>query len=318
MKTDQFKGYFFAFLATVSFSSVYVFSKAAMNIIAPGTPSGDGLTSQAAIFVRFLFFQFLIAFILNLMWSAYKGKLALLRSSDRNQIRILLLLGLMEILTNTSFYASILDITDPAVTSFLGNLYPVILTIMGVAFLKERFTWIEATGVILALIGAFIVSLRAEEFPSTLKNMFIPGTLIVLVNALLAATTSIVGKINVKKLTPEIITLNQTFWVLMFAGILMLVFRQPMHVPAKALLNIGTGAFLGPFLGVLLVYYSFKFIEASRSSIVQSLKGIVVMGIAWIYLGTLPQSHQIWGGILTVAGVLVMTLAQAKPMKAQS
>jgi drug/metabolite transporter (DMT)-like permease len=65
----------------------------------------------------------------------------------------------------------------------------------------------------------------------------------------------------------------------------------------------------------LMIYYSFKFIEASRSSIVQSLKGIVVLAGSWIYFGTLPLKHQIIGGGLTVIGVLIMTLAQAKILR---
>jgi drug/metabolite transporter (DMT)-like permease len=86
-------------------------------------------------------------------------------------------------------------------------------------------------------------------------------------------------------------------------------------IPSTAMFNIVIGSFLGPFMGVLMIYYSFRYIEASRSSIVQSLKGIVVLAGAWLYFGTLPLPHQVWGGILTVAGVLIMTLAQARLLR---
>jgi drug/metabolite transporter (DMT)-like permease len=182
---------------------------------------------------------------------------------------------------------------------------------MGVALLKERFTWIEIIGVILALVGAFFVSLRKMEVTSAINNIFIPGTLIVLVNAILASTTSIIGKINVKKLTPELITLNATMWPLLSATILMVFFRESFIIPTAAFVNIAAGSFLGPFLGVLLIYYSFKFIEVSRSSIVQSLKGIIVLIGTLIYFGTLPEKHQLIFGLLSVLGVVIMTLAQA-------
>jgi len=39
------------------------------------------------------------------------------------------------------------------------------------------------------------------------------------------------------------------------------------------------------------------------------------MGGVWIYFGTLPLKHQIIGGLLTVAGVLIMTLAKAVQQK---
>jgi drug/metabolite transporter (DMT)-like permease len=90
---------------------------------------------------------------------------------------------------------------------------------------------------------------------------------------------------------------------------------QSFVVPSSALINMAIGSFLGPFMGILTIYYSFQFIEASRSSIVQSLKGIVVLIGAYLYFGTLPLPHQLLGGLLTVIGVLVMSLAQARILR---
>lgn len=296
-KSDQFKGYLFAILATVSFSNVYIFSKAALNEVH---------------LIQFGFYWFLIAMLLNGAWAARNGQLQRVRMLNGPQLKILLLLGVLEILTNTSFYLSIHIIPDPAVTSFLGNLYPVMLTLGGVLLLRERFTLTESLGVLLALAGAFIISFTGG---STLKSMFIPGTLVVLFNAVMASSASLIGKVNIRKLSPELITLNHTVWLFVFSAILMAVTGKPLAIPSTAVFNIVVGAFLGPFLGVLMIYYSFKYIEASRSSIVQSLKGIVVLIGAWLYFGTFPLPHQIWGGLLTVAGVLVMTLAQARLLR---
>lgn len=296
-KSDQFKGYLFAILATVSFSNVYIFSKAALNEVH---------------LIQFGFYWFLIAMLLNGVWAARNGQLQRVRMLNGPQLKILLLLGVLEILTNTSFYLSIHIIPDPAVTSFLGNLYPVMLTLGGVLLLRERFTLTESLGVLLALAGAFIISYTGG---STLKSMFIPGTLVVLFNAVMASSASLIGKVNIRKLSPELITLNHTVWLFVFSAILMAVTGKPLAIPSTAVFNIVVGAFLGPFLGVLMIYYSFKYIEASRSSIVQSLKGIVVLIGAWLYFGTFPLPHQIWGGLLTVAGVLVMTLAQARLLR---
>jgi len=313
VRSDQFKGYFFALLATISFSNVYIFSKAAMNGITQAHQvAGVNESGSWGELIQFGFYWFLLAFLLNTIWSAYTGKLSYLRSIGRSQVKILILLGILEILTNTTFYLSIQIIPDPSVTSFLGNLYPVVLTLMGVTLLKERFSWIESAGVFFALTGAFIISYTGE---TSLKNMFIPGTLVVLINAIFASTTSIVGKVNIRKLTPELITLNHTAWLLLYAFILMMVTGESWTIPAPAFTNIAIGSFLGPFMGVLMIYYSFKFIEASRSSIVQSLKGIVVLIGAWLYFGTFPALHQVIGGLFTVLGVLVMTLAQARLIK---
>lgn len=298
MKSNQFKGYLFALLATISYSNVYIFSKAALNEIH---------------LIQFGFYWFAIGTILNSIWSFSRGTFKQIPTLQRPQIRILILLGIMEILTNTSFYLSIYIIPDPSVTSFLGNLYPVFLTLGGIVLLKERFTLWESIGVFIALVGTFIVSYSGES--SSFRNMFVPGTLVVLINALLATATSLVVKVNVKKLTPELTTLNQNLWLFVYATVLMFATGQSFSVPSSAMINMFIGSFLGPFLGVLTIYYSFKYIEASRSSIIQSTKGIIVLAGAYLYFGTLPLPHQIFGGLLSVAGVLVMTLAQARLLK---
>lgn len=297
MKSDRFKGYFFALLATVSFSNVYIFSKAALNEIH---------------LIQFGFYWYAMGALLNSVWAAWKGNISLISKLKWPQIRIMIFLGLLEILTNTTFFLSIYIIPDPSVTSFLGNLYPVFLTLSAVIILKERFALIESTGVILAFAGAFVISYSGG---TSIKSMFMPGTMVVLVNALLAAGTSIVVKVNVKKLSPELITLNHNLWLLVFATILMFATGKSFIVPSSALINMAVGSFLGPFMGILTIYYSFQFIEASRSSIVQSLKGIVVLIGAYFYFGTLPLPHQLFGGLLTVAGVLVMSLAQARILR---
>ena len=297
MKSDRFKGYFFAILATISYSNVYIFSKAAMNEIH---------------IIQFGFFWYAFGALLNTVWSAYRGNLGTIPKLKWPQVKILILLGILEILTNSTFFLSIHIIPDPSVTSFLGNLYPVFLTLGAVVLLKERFTFIESTGVFLAFAGAFIISYNGG---SNLSDMFIPGTMIVLVNAVLAASTSLVVKVNVRRLSPELITLNHNLWLLVYATILMFATGKSFEVPTGSLVNMAIGSFLGPFMGILTIYYSFQYIEASRSSIVQSLKGIVVLIGAWLYFHTLPLPHQLWGGLLTVAGVLVMTLAQANILR---
>ena len=78
----------------------------------------------------------------------------------------------------------------------------------------------------------------------------------------------------------------------------------------RAIKNTVVGAFL-EFIAILTIYYSFKYIEVSRSAIVQSLKGIIVLIAAYLVFGTLPLPHQLIGGLITVIGILIMALAQA-------
>ncbi|MCK5729972.1 MAG: DMT family transporter [Draconibacterium sp.] len=297
MKSDTFKGYLFAIIATLAFSNVYIFSKAALNEVH---------------LAQFGVYWFAIGAVLSLLYAWKSKKLKQLKTLSKKQVRILVSLGLLEIFTTTTFFISINAIEDPAVTSFLGNMFPVMVTMGGVFILKEKFGWIETIGVALALTGAFVISYTGG---TTFKTFFIKGTGWVFINAIFATAATLVVKVHVKKLTPELLNLNRTAWLLIFSILMLFVFKQSIIIPVSALKNIAIGAVLGPFLAILTIYYSFQYIEASRSSIVQSLKGIFVLAGAYFVFKTFPQPHQFIGGMITVFGVLIMTLAQSGMFK---
>jgi drug/metabolite transporter (DMT)-like permease len=292
IKSDNFKGFIFALVATIAYSNVYIFSKVALN---------EMHLSQ------FGMLWYLVVTLACFIFAFWNKKLNLVLKLSRNQIKILLLLGLLEIATTSLFFLSIHIIPDPAVTSFLGNMYPVLVMLGGIFILNERFGPIEIFGGFLALAGAFIISYSGG---TSLKTFFIHGTGIVFLNALFAAVATMVVKVHVKKISPELLNLNRAVWLLLFSTIMFLVYKIPFSLSTPAFKNLFAGAIL-EFIAILSIYYSFHFIEASRSSIIQSLKGIIVLLVAWLFFGTLPLPHQLLGGLTTVIGILIMTLAQA-------
>lgn len=293
MKSNTLKGYLFALIATLAFSNVYIFSKAALNEV--------HLT-------QFGVYWFAIGTLFSLGFAIKNKKLKQIKTLSKRQVRILLVLGVLEILTTTTFFISINIIPDPAITSFLGNMFPVMVTLGGVLILREKFGWIEALGVVLALLGAFMISYTGG---TSINDLFISGTGVIFINAIFATTATLVVKVHVKKLSPELLGLNRTTWLLVFSLVMFFIYGESIIIPMSALKNIAIGSILGPFLAILAVYYSYTYIEASRSAIVQSLKGIFVLAGAWLFFHTFPAGYQFAGGMITVFGVLVMTLARA-------
>lgn len=292
MKNNTFKGYAFAVIATICFSNVYIFSKAALNEVHLS---------------QFGFQWYAVSAILCLLLAAKNKKLGLFKTMTWKQAKILITLGFLEIITTTLFFLSIHIIPDPSVTSFLGNMYPVLVTLGGIFILKEKFGWFEIGGISLALAGAFIISYSGG---TSLKTLFISGTEIVLLNAIFATAATLVVKVHVKNLSPEILNLNRSAWLFIFSAAMIAVFHKSPAFFSPASLPIAIGAAL-EFLAILTAYYSFKYIEVSRSSIIQSLKGIFVLIVGFLYFRTLPLPHQLFGGFLTIAGVVVMALAQS-------
>ena len=292
-QSEEWKGYVFALVGTIAFSSLYVFSKAGLNQVE---------------LAQFGFYYFGMGFLLNLFFVVASGKYRQLPGISKNVIGLLVVLGVIDILSNITFFMAIRAIPDPSITSFLGNLFPVFMTILAISFLKERFTLIEALGALMAIGGAFIISYSGEL---DWRKFFIPGTGFVVVNTFLAASVAIIVKKNVKKASPEVYNLNSNGWIFLFFLGYFLWSGQSVIIPAKAFQNIALGAFFGSFVGLLSFFYSYRYITASRSSIIQSLKGIFVLIIAWLYLDKFPLAVQLWGGGITVVGVLIMTMVQA-------
>ena len=297
IKSEEWKGYAYAITGTIAFSSLYVFSKAGLNQVE---------------LAQFGLYYFGMGFLLNLVFILVSGKWCLIKQLKPKILGLLVLIGAVDIISNITFFLAIQAIPDPSVTSFMGNLFPIFLSIMGITFLKERFTLIEALGAMIALAGAFAISYSGDL---SWTKFFIPGTGFVVVNTLFAATVSVIIKKNVQKTSPEVFNLNSNGWVFLFFLVYFLNSGQSIVIPATAFVNIAFGAFFGSFVGLLSFYYSYRYITASRSSIIQSSKGIFVLILAYFVFGNFPLPVQLAGGAVTIAGVLVMTFAQAGMLK---
>ena len=292
--SDRKKGSIIALIATILFSNVYIFSKAALNEIA---------------LPKFLFYWFAIAFSINVIISLLKGDFIQLKILKNKEFRVFLLLGIIEIITTSTFYIALKTIPDPAVTSFLGNMYVVFLVLMGVILLKEKFTKIESLGVAITILGAFAVGYKGG---SSIHDFFVAGTGIVMINTFFASLSSIVAKKAVGKHSPTLINLNRTLFMFVFGVIYFSLSDETFYLPVSALKNIVIGVILGPILGILMIYTSYKYIEASRSSVFQGLKGVFVLIGTYLYFSTLPNNIQLIGGIVSILGVMIMTLSKAK------
>ena len=292
VQNPTIKGYFYTLLATIAFSNVYVFSKAALNEVS---------------LPLFLFLMFSVGFVINLIILWAKGGFTKLSTIPRTLWWIFPTLGCIEIFTVTTFYASISAISEPAVTGFLGNLFPLFTTILGIMFLKERFSPIETAGIFVVFAGAVLTSYSGNL---DWKDFFIPGVGLVVLNCLGAATATVIVRAKVNNLTPEILSFNRTFWLLIFFSVWVIIASTPLTISTKALTNTVFAAILDPVLAILLAYKAYQYIEASRGTIIQSTKGLMIIPVAFLFFGTLPLMHQIAGGVIAMIGVVIIGVGQ--------
>ena len=286
------KGYFFAFLSVFATSNVYIFSKAALSETHLAT---------------FGLYWFGFGLLWNMIYSGKTGKLKHIATFKKSNFGILLLLGLLEIAGTTFFFLAIHTIYNPAIVSFLGNIKPVIVIFLGLILLKERYNKPEVFGILLILVGAFIISYKGG---TNISSMFIEGAEYILYSGLFFGVSSIIAKKNVQKLSPSIMALSRNIFLLVFSFSAVLLLGKGFTLSWYALWNIFIGSILGPFLTVISGYQAIKYLEVSRVSILGSTKGIVVLIGAFIYFGKFPETYQIVGGVLSIIGVILISLGK--------
>jgi len=285
--TKASRGYLYALIATICGSLVYLFSKAALNEIS---------------LPQFGFWWFLTAIFWNSMMAAHPRGGFSIKSFTRKDYQTLLLIGLIEIVATTSFYAAIAVSPNPAIPSFLRNLEYLFVTVFGFVLLSERFGKVALAGAILTLSGAFIISLRATSADS----FFSAASGLMLISTSFYAVRTITAKKHIREIRPVVLAINRAIFLVLFALIFMIAGSHTFKIPTHAFIYILAGSFVGPFLTSIFQYSALRFIEASRAAIVQSTTGMFVLVGAFLIFGNLPAPVQITGGLITMAGVVLM------------
>lgn len=285
--TSRTRGYLYAFIATICGSLVYLFSKAALNEVS---------------LPQFGFYWFLTAIFFNSLMALHPRGGFSISAFTRDDYRSLFLMGLIEIVATTSFYAAIASASNPAIPSFLRNLEYLFVALLGMLLLSERFgNWARA-GAILTLAGAFIIN-----YNQTSVTGFLTGTSgLMLVSTSLYAVRTILAKKHIREIRPVVLAINRAVFLLLFATVFMFAGGLSFIIPISALAWIVAGAFVGPFLTSIFQYSALRFIEASRAAIVQSTTGLFVLLGAFLIFGNLPAMLQIAGGVVAIAGVILM------------
>jgi len=286
---DKTKGYILTLIAVLAMSNVFIFSKAAL---------------QELKLPQFGFYWFLTGLILMLFLALQQKSFLKLKELYKRDFLLLLLFGLIEIASTTFFFKAINTMPNPGIVAFMGNLTPVFLLILGFIILKERFNKMEIFGILLTLTAAFLLSYNPKWI--NWNDMFVEGSLFVLLFALLGAVSAVLMKLNVFKFSPILLSLNRILFLFIFSFIALKIQNLSFEISTTALKNVLIGAFLGPFITATVGLYAIKYIEVSRKSILSSTKGLFVLIGSYLYLHKAPTDIQIIGGILSIIGVILI------------
>lgn len=288
------KGISLAFLATLGMANVYVFSKAAMLEVN---------------YYQFQFFWFGFALLWILPFMVFTGMIRKIPQLSRTSNMTLVIIGMLELGAATLLFLAIQLADNPTTISFLSNLTPIFVTILGIRFLGERFNLVEAIGIILTIGGVIMITYTRN---TSVAEFFGKGSGWILISSVFSSISIVTAKSRIRDIHPGILTLNRVVFLFVFAVAAVLIRRESLSVPGTAILNLAIGSLMGPFLTGLTMYSALKYIEASRTMIIQSTRSLFVLAGSMIYLSILPETLQLIGGLVTIIGVIVMTWGKMK------
>ena len=291
------KGITLAFLATLGMANVYVFSKAALLEVN---------------YYQFQFYWFGFALVWILPFLTITGMIKKIPGLSRSSNLTLLLIGFLELGAASLLFLAIQLAENPTTISFLSNLTPIFVTILGIRFLGERFNSVEFIGIILTIAGVILITYTRD---TSIAEFFGKGSGWILVSSVFSSISIITAKSRIKDIHPGILTLNRVLFIFLFAMGAMLIRQESFVISGTATMNIAIGSLLGPFLTGFAQYSALRYIEASRTMIIQATRSLFVLVGSMLYLSILPETLQLIGGLITISGVIIMTWGKMRYKK---
>jgi len=288
MNQHQSTGYLYALGASLALAASFVFSKSALNHLT---------------MIQFGLIWFSMGVVWNLTWFLVRRDFRRIKDSFGTKTIVALVIALLEGAATGLFYMAIKAMENPAVVSFIGNIGPVFVTIMGVGLLKERFRNSQLIGILITIFGIFVINYREGGFAGFLD----PGSIYVIGASLLFSVATIVGRRYHKALIPGYMSLIRTFLLATAMLVFFLNGHQMPEIQPELWRDLSIGSLLETLIVIVFAYQALKLIEATKTSLIISSKGVWTLLLAWIFLGVFPTVMQLTGGILTLIGVWLIT-----------
>ncbi len=296
MNRHQTNGYIYALGASLALSASFVFSKSALNHLT---------------ILQFGLLWFSMGVVWNGAWFLLRRDYNNVKGDTGRKTGVAVVIAVLEGSATGLFYMAIKAMENPAVVSFIGNLGPVFVTLMGIVLLGERFRTSQVIGIVITIMGIFVINYREGG----LGGFVDPGSAYVIAAAFLFSLATIVGRRLNHLLIPGYMSLIRSFILAVVMAILFFQSGEMVHISLRIWKDLALGSLLETLIVIVLAYQALKLIEATKTSLIISTKGVWTLLLAWIFLGVFPTGMQLAGGLLTLVGVWLITWTRRSALR---
>ena len=190
---------------------------------------------------------------------------------------------------------------DPTVSIVFFNMRGVWGVLIGLSILHERYTKVQYYGMAVILIGLSLNLIDAGTPDEILGSVMSIGA-----SLAYAVTNSFIKRFIKRSGVLPALYARFTLPVIAF-----LVIGLGSGIPFDALSGntlalLAIGAFIGPFLSFVLIFSSLRYLELGVQTFFQSASLFITAILSYLVFAAVPSPLQIGGGIVVVAGMIVM------------
>jgi len=199
----------------------------------------------------------------------------------------------------------------PVNAVFLIQFTAVFTILFGVAFFKERFSRLEAAGILVAVVGVFILAYGD-------LTLEIVSMVVLLGAALFFASTNSLSKFYVQNVNPVALAGGNAMFMFLFIFVFaVLSGTLKTTFPSITLLYAFLGSVTGVVLSFTLFFKALEVFEISKAATVRTMEPFLTAIFSFVILALTPTVNQLAGGALIVIGVVVLSLTKEKgtPLK---
>lgn len=287
-KNKRVRGISLAFGASFALAFSFIFSKLALNELN---------------MIQFGFYWFAFGTFWTIVYILFTSGLRSLFSITAKSFRTVLIVAVIEALASALFYLAIQAMENPAIVAFIGSSGPVFVTLIGILYLKEKYHKSELAGIGLTLAGVLLISYAGNK----LSGFIIPGAEFILAASLLFALATIYARKNQAEVHPPLLAFFRAIILFVVFALLFYLRDESFKVSSTSLVYMAFGAILEGVLTMIFAYQALKHIEAARTSLIISSKSIFALFIAWAIWGIIPAGYQLWGALLSIAGLYLLS-----------
>ncbi len=279
MFPTQLKGVLLTFASAACISVTFLASKQAMQTLSPLAFTPIWFTAASLWGVGFY-----------LLGNGLKFPAELVAS-----IRPVLLLGFLNGTANLLLFTAI-NLGDPTLAAFFSRSETIYSVFLGALLLGERMRRYQWLGVVIAIVGAGLITFRAGMVVWLML-------LILLISNFFLSLSTLVAKKHIITVQPLILSTARTILMGLMIGSISLVAGQLAWPGVTAWLWIIGGAFFGPFLSYLFFYKGLVYLNLAQGAVIRATQPIFVAIYGLILFGTLISLQQFVGGMMMIVGV---------------